>query len=205
MIIKRILNKTLRCIGRVLSFVFPYPFAKVITSCYDVAYTGWVSRMMKKVGNRSKIAHGLRLHNAFMISLGDDTYIGRHCAMTTFCDGEITIGDYCNIGQENHLTAATYIKIGNGVQTGKCVLISDNSHGNPADISLLAIPPYERPLHSKGGIVIGDNVWIGENAVILGGVCLGDGSIIGANAVVTHDVPSGAIAVGCPAKIIQRR
>lgn len=55
----------------------------------------------------------------------------------------------------------------------------------------------------KGPVVIGNNVWIGESARILSGVTIGDGAIIGANAVVTHDVPSGAVVGGVPAKVIK--
>ena len=57
----------------------------------------------------------------------------------------------------------------------------------------------------KGDIVIGNDVWIGYEAVILSGVTVGDGAIIGARAVVTKDVPPYAI-VGCiPARYIRRR
>ncbi len=53
--------------------------------------------------------------------------------------------------------------------------------------------------------IIGNDVWIGVNALILDGVKIGDGVIIGANAVVTKDVPAFAIVVGSPAKIIRYR
>ena len=53
--------------------------------------------------------------------------------------------------------------------------------------------------------IIGHDVWVGANAVIMKGVTVGDGAIIGASAVVTKDVPSYAIAVGNPAKIIKYR
>ena len=52
---------------------------------------------------------------------------------------------------------------------------------------------------------IGNDVWVGENAIILAGVNIGDGAIIGAGAVVTKDVPPYAIVVGVPAKIIKYR
>ena len=170
--VKRIMNNALRFIGFLFSYIYPYELARFIISSYDVFYTGWVSRNMKFFGDGSKIGHGLRLHDPSNISVGTKTYIGIHCAITAFGKGVVVIGDNCNIGQENHLTSASFIHIGDGVQTGKCVLISDNSHGNPSNDRELSLPPYERPLHSKGGITIENNVWIGENAVILGGVIM---------------------------------
>lgn len=53
---------------------------------------------------------------------------------------------------------------------------------------------------NKGDIVIGNDVWIGYEAVILSGVTIGDGAIIGARAVVTKDVPSYTVVGGVPAK-----
>ena len=58
---------------------------------------------------------------------------------------------------------------------------------------------------NKGDIVIGNDVWIGYEAVILSGVHIGDGAIIGARAVVTHDVPPYTIVGGVPAKEIRKR
>ena len=57
----------------------------------------------------------------------------------------------------------------------------------------------------KGDIVIGNDVWIGYEAVIMAGVTIGDGAIIGARAVVTKDVPPYTIVGGVPAKKIRRR
>ena len=57
----------------------------------------------------------------------------------------------------------------------------------------------------KGDIVIGNDVWIGYEAVILAGVTIGDGAIIGTRAVVTKDVPPYAIVGGVPAKPIRKR
>lgn len=58
---------------------------------------------------------------------------------------------------------------------------------------------------NKGDIVIGNDVWIGYEAVILSGVTIGDGAIIGARAVVTKDVPPYTIVGGVPAKSIRKR
>lgn len=58
---------------------------------------------------------------------------------------------------------------------------------------------------NKGDIVIGNDVWIGFEAVILAGVKIGDGAIIGTRAVVTKDVPPYSIVGGIPAKLIRKR
>ena len=58
---------------------------------------------------------------------------------------------------------------------------------------------------NKGDIVIGNDVWIGYEAVILSGVTIGDGAIIGTRAVVTKDVPPYTIVGGVPAKPIRKR
>lgn len=58
---------------------------------------------------------------------------------------------------------------------------------------------------NKGDIVIGNDVWIGYEAVIMAGVTIGDGAIIGTRAVVTKDVPPYTIAGGVPAKAIRKR
>ena len=58
---------------------------------------------------------------------------------------------------------------------------------------------------NKGDIVVGNDVWIGYEAVVLSGVKIGDGAIVGARALVTKDVPPYAIIGGTPAKIIRKR
>ena len=57
----------------------------------------------------------------------------------------------------------------------------------------------------KGDIVIGNDVWIGYEAVVMAGVTIGDGAVIGARAVVTRDVPPYTIVGGVPAKEIRKR
>lgn len=144
------------------------------------------------------------------ISIGKNTKIHEGVILTAW-DGyegqqfspSIVIGENTNIGENCHITACDRIEIGNGVLTGRYVYISDNSHGNPAHGEELDIRPSQRPLYSKGPVVIGDNVWIGERVCVMAGVKIGDGAIIAANAVVTHDIPAGVLAGGVPAKVIK--
>lgn len=62
-------------------------------------------------------------------------------------------------------------------------------------------------VYSKGGIVIGNNVWLGNNVCVLGGVTIRVGVIVivivAANSVVTHDIPKYCVAAGVPAKVIK--
>ena len=58
---------------------------------------------------------------------------------------------------------------------------------------------------NKGDIIVGNDVWIGYEAVILSGVTIGDGAIIGSRAVVTKDIPPYTIVGGVPAKPIRKR
>ena len=58
---------------------------------------------------------------------------------------------------------------------------------------------------NKGDIVIGNDVWIGYEAVIMAGVHIGDGAIVGTRAVVTKDVPPYTIVGGIPSKEIRKR
>ena len=66
-------------------------------------------------------------------------------------------------------------------------------------------PSAKEELPFKGDTVIGNDVWIGQNAVILPGVHIGDGAIIGANSVVGSDVAPYTIVVGNPAKVLRKR
>ncbi len=65
--------------------------------------------------------------------------------------------------------------------------------------------PAMNNLPLKGDTVIGNDVWIGQHAVILPGVHIGDGAIIGANSVVGSDVEPYTIVVGNPAKVLRKR
>ena len=58
---------------------------------------------------------------------------------------------------------------------------------------------------SKGPIVIGDNVWIGANCVILPGVKIGSNVVIGAGSIVTKEIPNDSVAVGNPCKVIKKK
>lgn len=67
------------------------------------------------------------------------------------------------------------------------------------------VPPHLSQLPKKGDIIIGNDVWIGRESMIMPGVNVGNGAIIGARSLVTKDVPPYAIVGGNPAKILKMR
>lgn len=144
------------------------------------------------------------------VSVGDGTYIASGVQLTAwdFHNGyrytpSIVIGDCCAIRNNAHITAINSITIGDDLLTGTNVLITDNSHGL-ATREHMCLPFNERPMVSKGPVVIGNKVWLGNNVCVMPGVTIGDGAIIGANSVVTHDVPAYAVAAGIPARVIKQ-
>lgn len=109
-----------------------------------------------------------------------------------FNNAELTIGSgYCTSGVQ--IVCAKKITIGDNVAIARDVIIRDN------DAHQIIGKKHE----SIKEVVIGNNVWIGNRAIIMKGVKIGEGSIIGAGAVVTKDVPSHTIVAGVPAKVIQ--
>jgi acetyltransferase-like isoleucine patch superfamily enzyme len=114
----------------------------------------------------------------------------------------IIIGDGVIFNYSCHIGCIDSITIGNDTLIGSNVLITDHQHGNLDNLAL-DTPFKDQLLHSKGPVVIGENVWIGENACIMPGVTVGSHSVIGANAVVTKDVPDGAVVGGVPARPLQ--
>ena len=88
------------------------------------------------------------------------------------------------------------VKIGSNVFFGPGAQIYTATH------PLNAIE--RRTVESSKAVTIGDDCWIGGNAVICPGVSIGNGCVIGAGAVVTKDIPDNSLAVGNPAKVIRK-
>jgi acetyltransferase-like isoleucine patch superfamily enzyme len=164
-------------------------------------------------------ARGLRLgpgciiRGARFLDFGANIYAHGHLwleAVAIFRDQgfspRIVIGDNVTFSEGVHISGIDEIVIGRHVVFGSHVYISDHNHGlyNGPIQSHPDEPPAHRQLGGGGPVHIGDNVWIGDNVVIVGPVSIGCGSIIGANSVVQQDVPPRTIAVGVPARPIKR-
>lgn len=117
----------------------------------------------------------------------------------------LTIGKYCEIGDNVHIVASEKVVIGDNCLMASKIFISDTNHGDYSgeNQSPPELPPNDRKLITRS-VSIGNNVWIGENVCILPGVKIGNGCIIGANSVVNKDVPDNCIVAGVPATIIKK-
>ena len=204
-----IISFPFKIIGLIVGFFSTHNFRvifKIISSAY---YTGRYSKLFKSVGPNSIILKLESFLNPKQISIGSNTIIEKGALLRCYNAsdnriGKIFIGDNVNIGLNCNISSCNRIEIGNGVLTGRNVMINDNSHGDTKSRMDLQGNPINRSVISKGSVIIGDNVWIGENVVILSGVTVGENSIIGANSVVTKDIPPFSIAGGIPAKIIKQ-
>ncbi|WP_024870922.1 hypothetical protein [Tolumonas lignilytica] len=147
--------------------------------------------------------NNIKLINHGNILFGHRFQAGQGCWLEAVnSNSTITFGDDVTIADWVHIGALDSIVISSGCLLGSKVYISDHYHGNTEHIDAFS-GPNERKLYSKGPIVIGRNVWLGDGVVVLPNVKIGDGAIVGANAVVTKDIPAYTIVAGVPARVIR--
>ena len=129
-------------------------------------------------------------------------YQHRRSVIESFCCinnavGDVIIGDDTRIGIHNTIIGP--VTIGNHVNLAQGITVTALNH-NFKDTSRR----IDEQGFSTKPIVIGDDVWIGANAVILPGVTIGKHVVVAAGAVVTKDVPDNCIVGGIPAKMMKR-
>lgn len=135
------------------------------------------------------------------IDLAENVFVGR-CSELKVREGTISIGSFTSIGSNCRIsTAEGKIRIGEYVfLAAHCYVGGGNHKSDRTDI-----PIAKQGFESKGGVTIGDDVWLGANCVISDGVTIGKGSIIGACSLVNRDIPDYSIAFGIPAKVHKSR
>ncbi len=134
------------------------------------------------------------------IEIGANVLIGQNSRLRTR-GGSITIADQVNIGPDCHIGTSSQITMGSHCLLGGRCYIGGLSHG----FEDTDTPMTEQKMVSKGGVTLGDDVWLGAHVIVNDGVSIGKGAIIGAGSVVTHDIPEFAIALGSPAKVVRTR
>jgi acetyltransferase-like isoleucine patch superfamily enzyme len=197
-------------IGRVVGLL-EAPIVKtygVLSSARTSFRTARLQRRFACFGKESTLGKDMVIVNPQDMIIGKHTNFQRGCVIESYHFqymekyGSLEVGDNCNFGEYTHITTINRVQIGNGVLTGRFVVITDNSHGRD-DYSDIDMPPVNREVFSKGATIIEDNVWLGDKVAVLSGVRIGKGAIVAANAVVTKDVPQYTIVAGVPARIIK--
>lgn len=114
---------------------------------------------------------------------------------------EVIVGNHVFIGHCCCLAVSSSLRIGNDCLLAGGVHISDYD-GHPVDAARRRADE-PTPVEHVRPVTIGNDVWIGNHAMILKGVRIGDRSIVGAFAVVTRDVPPDVVVAGNPARVVK--
>ena len=148
-------------------------------------------------GKCSKIHRSVRMDTPpyRKFSLGDYSVVESFSCINNAV-GDVVIGDHTRVGLHN--TVIGPVSIGSHVNLAQGITVTALNH-NFAEKDLR----IDEQGVSTNPVTIGNDIWIGANAVILPGVTIGDHSVVAAGAVVTKDVPPHTLVAGVPAKIIK--
>lgn len=128
--------------------------------------------------------------------LGDYSVIESFCCINNAV-GDVIIGDHTRVGLHNTIIGP--VTIGSHVNLAQGITVTALNHNFEESCKRID----EQGVTTKP-VIIGNDIWIGANAVILPGVSIGDHSVVAAGAVVTKDVPPHSLVAGVPAKIIKK-
>ena len=139
---------------------------------------------------------GIRIGNCLHMACDTDRNVRLIAWPSASGPASIRIGDYCLISPGVKIQAANSVTIGDNCMLAAEASISDSDwHG-----LYNRLRPFGK---ATAAVTLGNNVWIGERAIVTKGVTIGDNSVVGAGAVVTSDVPDNVVVAGVPAKIVK--
>ena len=202
-----LLGQIRRPVGTIMrKLLYPKMFGWLGKSVYIQTGCEFIGASCIEIGNNVKILRDVRLNACeenSKIRIGSNVCLDRGVDINVVPhegNCHIEIGEGTHISPYTCLAGPGNIKIGKKCLIASYVGIYANNH-NFADPS--------RYIWNQGvtrkGIVIEDDCWLGAGVKVLDGVTIGQGSVIGAGAVVTKDIPPYSVAVGVPAKVIQKR
>ena len=146
------------------------------------------------------------IYNERYLSIGDGTLIGPNVCLTAGMNGEqemlsapvVSIGQRCVIGRGSHLVGHWSITLGDDIQIGPYVYITDQNHSY-----LDPDTPVGWQTPEESAVSIGSGSWLGTNVVILPGTHLGCNTTVAAGAVVRGQFPDRVVLGGIPAKVLR--
>lgn len=143
----------------------------------------------------SKTSLGNQVQTGHNYMIREDTVIGNG----TLIGSNVIIENKCKIGNNVSIQSGVYIptfcEIGDNVFLGPNAVLTNDKYIGFQD-------PRKRGLE---GVIIEEKASIGANSTILPGLKVGHNAVVGSGTVVTHDVPAGAIVVGVPARVLEKK
>lgn len=204
---KKYLFKLLLNTGILISYFSNLFF--VLNYLFNHIYSSYIKNKIGNCGCNLSTKYPLYIIGGNKISIGNNFSSFRRNRIEVFGKilnkdyyGKLVIGENFSINDDCHIACINKITIGNNVLFASKIFVTDHFHGK-IDKEILTVVPALRPLFSKGEVIIGDNVWVGEGVVILPGVSIGENCVIGANSVVTKSFPINSIIGGNPARLIK--
>ncbi len=180
--------------------------------------------ILERQGKNATIGAHVSMRGARRIALGDNVVIDDRCILSAMQDeARIRIGNRVFAGCHTFIrTRGRAITIGAGTRIGSnCIVATDSSLELGNDVLIGAytylcgggshnfdrtdVPIVNQGCTKRGGIVVGDGVWIGAHTTVLDGVSIGEGAIVGANSLVKEDLPPFSVSYGSPARVARYR
>ena len=154
----------------------------------------WIYNL-RECGAKCIIQKGVTIRYPRNIYFGDNVSIGRDVEIFSECStGKLIVGSNTNINKNTQIDFTGDLTIGNNVLISETSVIITHDHG---------YNPKSKPV--KKSLFIEDNVWIGQNVMILSNVRrIGANAIIAAGSIVTKEVLSNTIVCGNPAKFLKK-
>lgn len=133
-----------------------------------------LEELLGSLGEECHVEPPFRCDYGYNIHVGENFYANFDCVILDVC--RVEIGQNCQIGPSVHIYTATH----------------------PLDANeRIKGPEYGQP------VTVGDNVWIGGQAILNPGITVGDNAVVGSGAVVTEDVPDNVVVQGNPATVVK--
>lgn len=187
-----------------------YPYLNRLYGTGPNARIGWgvdvAGPQRIKLGQNFQMQGPGRLHatsckldqRRHSLVFGDNANIYPYCSF-------VTAGGYINIGADFIIQSFVLLDGIGGIEIGNQVMLGTHAQVYSSNHEMRREQPIRFQSLELRRTVIGNDVWVGGNAVILGGITIGDGAVIGAGAIVTKDVQPYAIMGGNPARLIRYR
>jgi len=185
---------------------------KIIDTAKSNLYYFYLNRKLSRSLLIGKIKVGVR-SRIIKSRLSGDVNVGDNCKLVKVdFSGDIEVGDFTSIyGPDTHVVSClNKIIIGKFCSIARGTNFQEYNHNANRPSSYFFAQNIFNELifldiNSKGPIVVGNDVWIGANAIITSGVHIGDGAIVSGGSVVTKDVPPYSVVGGNPARVIKYR